>query len=111
MVGTMCTCQGHSHTTVSTVVWLYFSNACELGKGVPYDWANSSTVEIVIVERKKLTLILCLLEFKTITTCDIENLTAQIHGLYNCHQVHKNMMHHVTVTFVFFVFVFVFCFQ
>ena len=48
------------------------------------------TVENVIVERKKkLTLILCLLEFKTIITCDIENLTAQIHGLYNCHQVHK----------------------
>ena len=30
-------------------------------------------------------------QFKTITTCDIENLTAQMHGLYNCHQVVKNI--------------------
>ena len=28
-----------------------------------------------------------LLVFEIITTCGIENLTAQIHGLYNCHQV------------------------
>ena len=67
---------------------------------------KGSTVEIVIVERKKkLTFILCLLEFKTITTCDIENLTAQKHGLYNCHQVVKDMVCHVTVTF------YHFCFQ
>ena len=51
-----------------------------------------STVEIVIVERKKMTFILCFFECKTITTCDIENLAAQIHGLYNCHQVVKKYM-------------------
>ena len=56
------------------------------------------TGEIMIVEQKKID-ILCFFEFKTITTCDIENLTAQIHGLYNCHQVIKNMVCHVTVTF------------
>ena len=70
-------------------------------------------MEIVIVERKKkLTLILCFFEFKTITTSDIENLTAQIHGLYNCHQVvKKKMVCHVTVTlyhFRFRVFLFIF---
>ena len=35
------------------------------------------------------TFISCFLEFKTITTCDNENLTAQMHGLYTCHQVVK----------------------
>ena len=28
----------------------------------------------------------------TIITCDIENLTAQMHGLYNCHEVIKNVV-------------------
>ena len=38
---------------------------------------------------KKLTLILCVLEFKTITTCDSENLTAQIsHDI----EVHASLM-------------------
>lgn len=45
------------------------------------------------------TLILCLLEFETITTHDIKNLTA--HMLSNCHQVLKKHGVSLYTTFVF----------